>query len=59
MRFQWMENSKYFDIRLFDRDDQLVLVVPVAGEKYETVLMQAQRVMSQHDAAKFEIKSLP
>jgi hypothetical protein len=59
MRFPIMESKKYFDVRLFDQDGQLVLVVPIAGEKYETVLMQAQRVMSQHEAATFEIRTLP
>jgi hypothetical protein len=54
-----MENARYFDIRLFDDNGQLALVVPVASEKYETALMQAERVMSEHDAAKFEIRGLP
>jgi hypothetical protein len=59
MRFQGMESAKYFDIRLFDGNGQLVLIVPVASEKYETVLMQAERVMAQHEAVKFEIRGLP
>ena len=64
MRFPCMEHAKYFDaryfdIRLFDGDGQLILVVPVAGEKYETVLRRAERVMSEHDAARFEVRGLP
>ena len=59
IRYSDMENSKYFDILLFDKSDQQILVVPVSGERYETVLMKANRLMSEHGAAAFKVRSLP
>jgi hypothetical protein len=53
-----MDTLKEFEIRLFDAQDQQILVVPVIAAGEPQAIMRAEAICKANDGARFEVRGL-